>query len=240
MFSLRGKVAAVTGARSGIGRAIAAAFAAAGAELVLVGRGDQSDTAAWAPEARLVIADLAEAEQVDRAADALAGVDILVNNAGMITRGGVLGTSMSDWRQTLSVNLDAAFALSQRVAGPMAERGSGKIINIASVLSFQGGIRVPAYTASKHAIVGMTRAFANELAPRGVQVNAIAPGYVRTDNTIPLQEDAERSDAIVARIPAGRWGEPADIAGAAVFLASPASDYVTGTVLAVDGGWLSR
>jgi len=240
MFSLRGKIAAVTGARSGIGRAIAVAFAAAGAELVLVGRGDQASIAECAPGARLVAADLAGPDQVDRAADALAGVDILVNNAGMITRADALETLMSDWRRTLAVNLDAVFALSQRVAGPMVERGAGKIINVASVLSFQGGIRVPAYTASKHAIVGLTRALANELAPRGVQVNAIAPGYIRTDNTIPLQEDAQRSEAIVARIPAGRWGDPADIAGAAVFLASAASDYVNGTVLAVDGGWLSR
>jgi 2-deoxy-D-gluconate 3-dehydrogenase len=168
------------------------------------------------------------------------GVDILVNNAGVIHRGPAEELGFADWRGVLSVDLDAVFLLSKAFGREMAERGHGKIISIASLLSFQGGVRVAAYAAAKHGVAGLTRALCNEWAGRGVQVNAIAPGYVATDNTRPLREDGERSAAIEARIPAGRWGTPDDLAGAAVFLAAPASDYVNGHVLVVDGGWMAR
>ncbi|HEV1991631.1 MAG TPA: SDR family oxidoreductase, partial [Candidatus Dormibacteraeota bacterium] len=164
----------------------------------------------------------------------------LVNNAGIIRRGPAVDSPAADWDAVMAVNLDSAFFLAQRFARPMLDRGAGKIINIASVLSTQGGINVVAYAAAKHGIAGLTRALANEWAPRGVQVNAIAPGYIRTNNTQKLFDDPLRNRAITERIPAGRWGSPADVVGAAVFLSSAASDYVNGHVLAVDGGWLSR
>lgn len=248
MFSLRGKTAVVTGARSGIGGAIAVGFAAAGADLVLVGhKPDMPETldrvGVHGVRVEVVAVDLADTDATTDAARQIArdyDVDILVNNAGTIRRGPVLEASYTEWREVLAVNLDAAFSLSQQLGQPMAARGSGKIINVASMLSFQGGIRVAGYTASKHAIVGLTKAMANELAPRGVQVNALAPGYIATDNTAPLRADPVRAPQIVDRIPAGRWGEPTDLVGAAIFLASKASDYVSGHVLAVDGGWLAR
>ena len=247
-FSLEGKCAAVTGARSGMGRAIALALAGAGARVAVWGRADtlESTAAELAAAGRLlrtVEADLGDRDLVERACSELLQehrIDILVNNAGIIRRGPAVDTPRQDWDDVMAVDVDAVFQLSQRLGRPMVERGSGKIINIASALSFQGGINVVAYAAAKHAVAGLTKALANEWAGRGVQVNAIAPGYIRTDVTEALQRDPKRYQAIVDRIPAGRWGEPEDVAGAAVFLASSASDYVSGHVLAVDGGWLTR
>ena len=179
-------------------------------------------------------------ELVARVVAELGGLDILVNNAGIIRRTPVLEFSERDWDDVIQVNLKAVFLLSQAAGRVMVEHGKGKIINVASVLSFQGGIRVPAYTASKSGVAGITRLMANELAAKGLNINAIAPGYMTTDNTAQLRADADRAPSILARIPAGRWGEPADLMGAVVFLASPASDYVNGTILPVDGGWLTR
>jgi 2-dehydro-3-deoxy-D-gluconate 5-dehydrogenase len=247
-FSLEGRTAVVTGARSGIGRAIALGLAGAGARVAPWGRADNlaetaGDLAGAGRLLRTVHADLGDPELVDRACAELLQehrIDILVNNAGIIRRGPAVDSPRQDWDDVMAVNLDAVFQLSQRLARPMLERGSGKIINIASMLSFQGGINVVAYATSKHAVAGLTRALANEWAGRGVQVNAIAPGYIRTDNTAALQRDPTRNQAILDRIPAGRWGDPSDLVGAAVFLASGASDYMNGHVLAVDGGWMAR
>lgn len=248
LFRLDGRTALVTGARSGIGRAVAAGLARAGADLVLLGRTDDlDDTAklvrAAGRDAEPMVLDLADLDAIPAACERLLTrrrIDILVNNAGVIRRGPVAQVPLADWQAVLRVNLDAVFLLSQALGPPMAERGTGKIISIASLLSFQGGQNVASYAASKHAVTGLTKALSNEWAPRGVQVNAIAAGYVATDITLPLREDGERQTAIRSRIPAGRWGEPRDIAGAAVFLASPASDYVTGHVLTVDGGWMAN
>jgi 2-deoxy-D-gluconate 3-dehydrogenase len=247
-FSLEGRVAVVTGARTGIGQAIALGLAGAGARLVIWGHdASLGETAEMLRKdgqlVRTIDADLADRDRVDKACSELlkeTSVDILVNNAGIIRRGPAIDSPAEDWDAVMAVNLDAAFFLSQRFARPMLERGGGKIINIASVLSAQGGMNVVAYAAAKHGIAGLTRALANEWAPRGVQVNAIAPGYITTKATKPLFEDPVRQKAILDRIPAGRWGSPDDLVGAAVFLSSPASDYVSGHVLAVDGGWLSR
>jgi len=247
-FTLDGRTALVTGARSGIGRAAAVALAEAGADLVLWGRHDNLDEAAAAAAAyggkvRTVVADLGDAEAVQRTAERVLAeheVQILVNNAGIIRRGPALDMPDRDWTEVLQVNLNSVFQLSKLFGGPMCERGSGKIINIASMLSFQGGINVTSYTVSKHAIAGLTRALANEWAPRGVNVNAVAPGYVATGNTARLRSDPVREAEIRNRIPAGRWAQPQEIVGAIVFLASAAADYVHGHVLAVDGGWLSR
>jgi 2-deoxy-D-gluconate 3-dehydrogenase len=167
-------------------------------------------------------------------------VDVVVNNAGIIDRCDAVDVDPADWQRVLDVNLTGLFVLCQQLGRPMVERGHGKIVSIASLLSFQGGIRVASYAASKHAVAGVTKALANEWGPRGVQVNAIAPGYIATDNTTALREDADRSRSILERIPAGRWGDAEDIAGAAVFLSSPAADYVNGHVLVVDGGWMAR
>jgi 2-deoxy-D-gluconate 3-dehydrogenase len=248
LFDLTGRVALVTGARSGIGQAIAVGYAKAGADLVLLGHQDNmGETAAAVGEAgrkaEVALLDLSDPSAVGPfCAELLADhqVDIVVNNAGTIRRGPVEDIPLEGWHEVLQTNLDSAFALAQACGRPMLERGSGKIINIASMLSFQGGINVAAYTVSKHGIVGLTKALANEWAGRGVQVNAIAPGYIATNNTAALVADPVREPAIRARIPAGRWGTPEDLVGAAVFLASRASDYVTGHVLAVDGGWLGR
>jgi 2-dehydro-3-deoxy-D-gluconate 5-dehydrogenase len=247
-FSLEGRTALVTGARSGIGRGLALGLADAGARVALWGHRDDLDETAAELEAagRLagtVAADLGDPAAVERAAAGLLAeqrVDVLVNNAGIIRRGPAADSPREHWDEVLAVNLDAVFQLSQLFGRPMLERGGGKVINIASVLSFQGGINVVSYTTSKHAVAGLTRALATEWAGRGVQVNAIAPGYIRTDNTRALVEDPVRYRAITDRIPTGRWGTPADLVGAAVFLASGASDYVSGHVLAVDGGWLAR
>jgi 2-deoxy-D-gluconate 3-dehydrogenase len=247
-FSLHGRTALVTGARTGIGQAVAVALAAAGADLVLLGRtGDLHDTEkavhATGRRATTLALDLSRPRDVPDACAELLDrqpIDILVNNAGIIRRGPVETTEYEDWRAVLDVNLDSVFLLSQACGAAMAARGSGKIITVASLLSFQGGLRVASYTAGKHAVVGLTKALANEWGPRGVQSNALAPGYIATANTRALQEDPVRESEIRARIPAGRWGRPEDLAGAAVFLASPAADYVNGHVLVVDGGWMAR
>ena len=248
MFDLSGTVALVTGANSGIGQAVALALAAAGADIATVGRSAADATGAqvralgqrWLD----VHADLSTTASVPSAvATALATfgtIDILVNNAGVIRRADAIDMTEADWDAVQNTNLKTLFFLTQAVARPMLARGSGKIINIASMLSFQGGVRVPGYTAAKSGVAGLTRALANEWAAHGVNVNAIAPGYIATANTAALQADPTRSRQIVERIPAGRWGRPADIGGAAVFLASSAADYINGHVLAVDGGWLAR
>jgi 2-deoxy-D-gluconate 3-dehydrogenase len=247
-FALDGRIALVTGARDGIGRAAAFALADAGADLVLWGHHDNLDETASAVESRgarvrTVAADLSDPGAIRPAAErVLAGaeVHILVNNAGIIRRGPALRMPDEDWDDVLRVNLDSVFLLSRLFGGPMCERGSGKIINVASMLSFQGGINVTSYAVSKHAVAGLTRALATEWAPLGVNVNAVAPGYVATANTAALRADTVREAEIRGRIPAGRWARPDEIAGAVVFLASPAADYVHGHVLAVDGGWLAR
>ncbi|SDU82980.1 2-deoxy-D-gluconate 3-dehydrogenase [Jiangella alkaliphila] len=247
-FSLVGRTALVTGVSRGIGRAIAVGLAGAGADLVLAGRAGSFDATKAAVEelgrtATTLDLDLSHPELIASGAlDELlpADVDILVNNAGVIHREEALTVDASSWNEVLDVNLTSLFFLTQRIAGPMVARGRGKIINIASLLSFEGGIGVASYAASKHAVAGVTRALSNEWAPRGVQVNAIAPGYIVTDNTARLRTDPARATSIGDRIPAGRWGLPSDLVGAAVFLASRASDYVTGHVLLVDGGWSAR
>lgn len=247
-FSLDGKVAAVTGANTGLGQGIAGALAEAGADIVAIGRSapTQTENIVKAAGRRFffVEADLSEpmrAEATIAAAEKAAGsVDILVNNAGVIRRGDAIDFTEEDWDAVMNVNLKSVFFLSQAAARRMLARGGGKIVNIASMLSFQGGIRVASYTASKSGVAGLTKLLANEWAGKGINVNAIAPGYFATDNTAALRADEKRNSEILARIPAGRWGAPGDLGGAAVFLAAPASDYVHGTVIAVDGGWLAR
>lgn len=250
-FGLTGRLAVVTGARRGIGRAMAVALARAGADVVGVSEHLEPDGGAVAEQVRAagrhftgIRADLADRRAVVELAARLnaldAPVDVLVNNAGAIVRAPAARHADEDWDRMLEVNLSSQFVLSREVGRAMVERGHGKIVFTASLLSFQGGINVPGYTAAKSGIAGLTRALSNEWAGHGVQVNAIAPGYIATDNTEALREDADRNAAILARIPAGRWGEADDLAGAVVFLASPASDYVTGTVIPVDGGWLAR
>jgi len=247
-FALDGRTALVTGAREGIGRAAALALADAGADLVLWGYHYNLDKTAGEVEAlgakvRTVAADLTDPAAIGPAVERVLAdgeVHVLVNNAGIIRRGPALEMPDEDWREVLQVNLDSVFLLSKLLGGPMCERGSGKIINVASMLSFQGGINVASYAVSKHAVAGLTRALANEWAPLGVNVNAVAPGYVATGNTAALRANPVREAEIRSRIPAGRWATPDEIAGAVVFLASPAADYVHGHVLAVDGGWLAR
>jgi 2-deoxy-D-gluconate 3-dehydrogenase len=247
-FDLTGKVALVTGANTGIGQAIAVALAAAGANVAVAGRSEPTETLsqirAQGRKSCNIKADLSSTEPVSgvvaQTLDEFGRLDILVNNAGIIRRDDLLNFSEEDWDAVMDTNLKTLFFLSQTAARHMVGRGSGKIINIASLLTFQGGIRVPSYAAAKSGVGGVTKAMANELAPKGVQVNAIAPGYIATNNTAALQADETRNRQILERIPTGRWGKPDDIAGAAVFLASPASDYVTGQILAADGGWLAR
>jgi 2-dehydro-3-deoxy-D-gluconate 5-dehydrogenase len=245
MFSLEGRTALVTGARTGIGRALAVGLATAGADLVLHGRNDDLDEveAEVRKTGRQVsrwILDLSDPGRIPEAAERLGRIDVLVNNAGIIRRAPAAEHPYAAFREVLDVNLDAVFLLSQVIGARMLARGSGKIITIASMLSFQGGVNVAGYTAAKHAVAGLTRALACEWAASGVQVNAIAPGYIKTGNTERLWDDPVREPEIRARIPAGRWGDPEDLVGAAVFLASSASDYVNGHLLAVDGGWLAR
>ena len=249
-FSLEGKNALVTGASRGLGQAMACALAEAGADVVCASSlpGGTDETAdrirrlgrlAWQVHADL--SDSTAVASMARAAEEHAGrIDILVNNAGTIRRHPATDYPRDDWEHVIETNLNAVFDLCKHFGRRMVERRSGKIINVASLLSFSGGITVPAYTASKHAVAGLTKALANEWAAHNVQVNAIAPGYFRTDNTQALQDDPERSGAISARIPAGRWGDPEDLGGAVVFLASDASNYVNGHVLVVDGGWMAR
>ncbi|MEH3123566.1 MAG: 2-dehydro-3-deoxy-D-gluconate 5-dehydrogenase KduD [Sphingomonas phyllosphaerae] len=247
-FDLTGKVALVTGANTGIGQGIALALAAAGADLAVVGHIPPEETIAKAHalgrRTTFIEADLLSIEPVARIVDTavaeLGAVDILVNNAGIIRRADATGFSEQDWDDVMNINVKTVFFLSQAAGRHMIARGSGKIINIASMLSFQGGIRVPSYTASKSGVAGITKLLANEWAAKGINVNAIAPGYIATDNTAQLRADADRSASILARIPADRWGTPEDLGGAAVFLASRAADYVNGHILAVDGGWLAR
>ncbi len=250
-FHLTGKVAIVTGASRGLGRGIALGLAQAGADIIAIST-DQSaleklqlEIAALGRRCIGAAIDLAErsavAQVIARAREVFPAIDILVNCAGIIRRADLLDFTEKDWDDVMRVNLDSVFFLSQAFAKDVvARKATGKIINIASMLSFQGGIRVPSYTSSKSAIAGLTRSMANELAPLGINVNAIAPGYMATDNTAALRADQDRNNAILARIPAGRWGAAEDLQGAAVFLASSASDYVHGHILAVDGGWLAR
>jgi 2-deoxy-D-gluconate 3-dehydrogenase len=249
LFDLSGKVALVTGANTGLGQALALGLAAAGADIAAVGRTDPKETLAeierLGRRAAHLAADLGATKDfvalVAAAEKALGPIDILVNNAGVIKRNDALDFTEADWDEVIAVNLKSAFFLSQAFARRVIGAGRrGKIINIASMLSFQGGIRVASYTASKSGLAGLTRLLANEWAAKGVNVNAIAPGYFATNNTAALRADEKRNADILARIPAGRWGAPADLAGAAVFLASPASDYVHGVILPVDGGWLAR
>jgi len=248
-FKLNGKVAVVTGAGRGLGQAAALGFADAGADVAVVDIMSTDETAqkvkALGRRACQVQANLMERSSVkpvvDKIVGELGGIDILLNNAGIIRRADLLEFSEKDWDDVIKINQEAVFFLSQAVARQMVKQGrGGKIINIASMLSFQGGIRVPSYTASKSAVNGLTKLFANELAQHKINVNAVAPGYMATDNTAPLRADANRSAEILGRIPAGRWGEPEDLQGTLVFLASAASDYVTGYTIAVDGGWLAR
>ncbi len=247
-FSLEGKVALVTGANTGLGQGIAVALAEAGADIAAAGISPPTETEAKvkALGRRFVSieANLTSIEPVARllkdTLDGLGGLDILVNNAGLIRRADAVDFSEQDWDDVMNVNIKSAFFLSQAVGRHFIAQGSGKIINIASMLSFQGGIRVPSYTASKSGIAGITRLLANEWAGKGVNINAIAPGYMATDNTAQLRADEARNKAILDRIPAARWGEPSDLGGTAVFLASRASDYVNGAVIPVDGGWLAR
>ncbi|MFE0363183.1 SDR family oxidoreductase [Streptomyces griseoaurantiacus] len=250
-FDLTGRLAVVTGARRGIGRAMARALAGAGADVIGVsasleesGSAVEKDVIGAGRTFEAIRADFADPEAVRALGADLAGrerpVDILVNNAGTIRRAPATEHADTDWESVLQVNLNAQFALTRAVGASMVARGRGKVIFTASLLSFQGGINVPGYTAAKHGIAGLTKALANEWAPHGVNVNALAPGYIATDNTQALQDDPVRSRAILDRIPAGRWGEADDLAGATVFLASEAAAYVHGTILPVDGGWLGR
>ncbi|WP_207457668.1 2-dehydro-3-deoxy-D-gluconate 5-dehydrogenase KduD [Azospirillum sp. SYSU D00513] len=248
-FDLTGKVALVTGANTGIGQAIAVALARAGADVAAAGRTPPEETRALveATGRRFlsVQADLTSLEPipgaVEQTVEALGGLDILVNNAGMIRRADALDFTESDWDEVMNVNIKSVFFLCQAFGRYAIGQGrKGKIINIASMLSFQGGIRVPSYTASKSGIAGLTKLLANEWAGKGINVNAIAPGYVATNNTAALRADEKRNADILARIPAGRWSDASDMGGPAVFLASAASDYVHGTILPVDGGWLAR
>ncbi|THV36398.1 SDR family oxidoreductase [Glycomyces buryatensis] len=248
-FDLTGRLAVVTGAKRGIGFAMAEALAAAGADIIGVSATIEPEgsligqrVTALGRTFRAIQTDFADPDAVAELGETLAPleVDILVNNAGTIRRAPAAEHPDAYWDEVLQVNLSSQFALARAVGRSMLERGRGKIIFTASLLSFQGGINVPGYAASKSGIAGLTRALANEWTSRGVTVNAIAPGYIATDNTQALQDDPDRSRAILERIPASRWGRPDDLAGATVFLASGASDYVSGTVIPVDGGWLGR
>jgi 2-deoxy-D-gluconate 3-dehydrogenase len=249
LFRLDGQVALVTGASRGLGAAIALGLAQAGADVVLADRLPVTEAERAIRESATVrthgiMADLSDRAATDRlvseAIQVMGAIDILVNNAGIIRRAPAASYSDEDWDAVLEINLTSVFRLCRAVGAHMLERGRGKIINIASLLAFQGGVTVPSYSAAKGAVAQLTKALANEWAGRGVNVNAIAPGYMRTENTRALVEDPARSRQILERIPAGRWGEPQDLCGVAVFLASRASDYVHGHVLVVDGGWMGR
>lgn len=249
MFNLKGKVAIVTGASTGLGQGMSLALAEAGANVVGVDYVDMPETKQKVEELGVkflsVVANLMTIEPiqsiVDKAVETFGQVDILVNNAGIIRRADAIEFSEKDWDDVMNINVKTVFFFSQTVAKQFIKQGTGgKIISVASMLSFQGGVRVPSYTASKSGVAGITRAMANEWAKHNINANAIAPGYMATNNTAPIREDAERSASILSRIPAGRWGTPEDLAGTVVFLASKASDYINGYTLAVDGGWLAR
>jgi 2-deoxy-D-gluconate 3-dehydrogenase len=247
-FDLTGKVAIVTGGSTGLGRGMSLGLSAAGAKVVLVdyvsSEETQKEIIAQGGEAHVIVADLSKKSEIERivpeAVKVFGTVDILVNNAGIIRRTPILDFSEKDWDDVMNLNSKTVFLLSQLAARVMVEKGYGKIINIASLLSFQGGIWVPSYAASKGAVAQITKAFANELASKGLNVNAIAPGYMATNNTTNIRANEERFNSISERIPAGRWGTPEDVAGPCVFLASAASDYLNGHVLLVDGGWMAR
>jgi 2-deoxy-D-gluconate 3-dehydrogenase len=244
-FRLDGKRAFVTGANTGIGQAISVGLAAAGAHVIAAGRSSCADTVALIKaqggHGEACSFDLSDPAKAASVMNSVGDLDILVNNAGIIRRADSVDYSEADWDDVMDVNLKAVFLMCQTFARAAIARGTGgRIVNIASLLSFQGGIRVPAYTASKHGVAGLTKLFANEWSQHGINVNAVAPGYIATNNTTALREDPQRSSEILSRIPAGRWGDPADIAGAVTFLCTPASAYVTGAVLNVDGGWLAR
>lgn len=247
-FKLDGKVAIVTGAARGLGQAMSLALAEAGADVLAVDVLDATDTQAQirklGHKCETVTADLtktgAPVQVVEKVVAVFGKVDILVNNAGIIRRADFLDFSEKDWDDVMNLNIKALFLLSQAAARVMVKNGRGKIISVASMLSFQGGIRVPSYNASKSGVMGLTRLMACELGPKGINANAIAPGYMATDNTAPLRADAARNQAILDRIPSGRWGTPDDLKGTVVFLASAASDYLNGYTIAVDGGWLAR
>lgn len=243
-FDLTGKTAVVTGANTGIGQAIAVGLADAGARVAVAGRSDMDETRKMISTDTLPVrADLGPTEDIPElvrsVVDWSGRIDILVNNAGIIRRADALDFTEEDWDEVMNVNLKSVFFLSQAVARTMLP-GGGKIVNIASLLSFQGGIRIPSYTASKSGLAGLTRLLACEWAAKGINVNAVAPGYVETNNTEALRADPRRNRAILDRIPAGHWGQPVEIAGAVTFLSSAAADYVHGIVLPVDGGWLAR
>ena len=248
LFDLQGKVAAVTGANTGLGQAMAIALAGAGAKVALVGRSEPVDTQRTIDEAggesAAIMADLSNSDCAERVVaetvSSLGCIDILVNNAGIIRRTEALDFTEKDWNDVLDTNLKTPFFLAKAAAARMVQGRGGKIINVASLLSFQGGVRVASYTASKSGLAGLTRLLANEWAHKGINVNAIVPGYFATNNTEALRNDAGRNSEILSRIPAGRWGDPSDLAGAVIFLASRASDYVHGALLPVDGGWLAR
>jgi 2-deoxy-D-gluconate 3-dehydrogenase len=250
LFRLDGRVALVTGAARGLGQAMALGLAEAGADIVGLDRCESTETgervAGLGRRYHQICCDLREAsvdalgQVVGEAVAEMGRLDILVNNAGTIRRAPALEFGEADWDDVIQINLKALFFLSQAAARVMVEQGGGKIINVASMLSFQGGVWVPSYTAAKSGVAGLTRGLDNEWAKHGINVNAIAPGYMATDNTAPLRADPARSKTILERIPAGRWGEPADLRGCAVFLASPASDYMHGSIVCVDGGWLAR
>jgi 2-deoxy-D-gluconate 3-dehydrogenase len=251
LFKLDGKIALVTGASKGLGQAIAVALAEAGAGIISLSRSPDSGTTAEQVKATgqcyhtieldLGIASVPELEAAVQRAIALEGrLDILVNNAGVILRAPVLDYTEADWDAVIQIDLKAAFFLSQIAARHMEQHGGGKIINVASLLSYQGGILVPAYSAAKHGLIGITQALANECASKGINVNAIAPGYIDTEATTALRGDPERNLAILSRIPAGYWGQPSDLKGAAVFLASDAAKYIHGSTIIIDGGWMAR
>lgn len=249
MFDIKDKVAIVTGANTGLGQAICVAYAKAGAKVLGVARRSCAETKAKIDAIGGIFnectADLSSTTPIDNiikiAIDLYGTVDILVNNAGIIKRADAVDVTEEDWDSVINVNQKVVFFLSQAFAKVVfAQNKKGKIINIASMLSYQGGIRVPAYCASKSAVIGFTRSLCNEWASKGINVNGIAPGYMETNNTEQIRSDSKRNDAILERIPQGRWGRPEDIAGAAIFLASEASDYINGFTIAVDGGWLAR
>jgi len=248
-FRLDGKVAIVTGGNTGLGQGYAVGLAKAGADLFIVTYDTSWDETRKLVEAEgrrveFLKADLSAKENIPKVVEgcleAYGKIDILVNNAGIIKRAPLLDYKDEDWQAVIDVNLNAVYYLSHETAKVMAKQGGGKIINVCSMLSFQGGKFVPSYTAAKHGVAGITRAFANELASLNIQTNAVAPGYIATNNTAPIRADEGRSEEILARIPAGRWGYPFDVIGSVIFLASRASDYINGHILAVDGGWLTR